>query len=153
MLSLSSLSFYYLLPRPIKHRCITWVNRKTKSSVQIKYRNKMSFYRFLKSADTAGARPGYYVWGGGLSPGHGKRGSASLCKESGGKASSGGPGAEPQLGIRGLASPWSWKLCSIWSSGGGAKFDTSDRFVFAVHIEMLIIRWCLGKAKFAAWRA
>jgi len=33
--------------------------------------------------------------------------------------------------------PWCWKLCSIWSSGGGAKFDSSDRFFFAVHVQML----------------
>jgi len=57
-----------------------------------------------------------------LSPGHGERRSVSLYRGSGGTATSGSP-----VGVRGRSPPpWSWKLCSILSSGGGAKFDTSE---------------------------
>jgi len=37
-----------------------------------------------------------------------------------------GLGAEFPVEGQGAKPQWSWKLCSIWSSGGWAKFDTSD---------------------------
>ena len=55
-------------------------------------------------------------------------------------------GQSPTWEVREAKPPWSWKLCSIWSFGGGAKFDTSDRFVFAKSL-------VLWGAKFAAWGA
>ena len=65
------------------------------------------------------------MFGGGLSPGHRERGSASIYW---------GWGQSPQWGSRGkVPPPWSWKLCSIWRSSGGAKFDT-----FACFIETLM---------------
>jgi len=42
----------------------------------------------------------------------------------------GAPSGYAPSGESGGKTPWSWKLCSIWSSGGGAKFDTRRRFVF-----------------------
>ena len=53
-------------------------------------------------------------------------GSGAPQRESRGQSPRWGSGTKP---------PWSWKFRSIWSSGGGAKFDNNDRFVFAFHIE------------------
>ena len=114
---------------------VPWTSSSLHSTSQTASRSVQPFLHSSTVCPThrPGARPGYYVWGGGLSPGNSKHGSASLYR---GEAESSvafeAPAEEPNLTL----------VTDSFLQFISWKFDGGKSLVFGE-----------GGANFAAWEA